>query len=651
MLGLLFEQLIAAVEQGDSQQLMERMPDGTYYTPVDVVWEMTKEAVAERLLQEPLPDGWREAHVRQLFDNAPSGLPTKGRAAMTRRLAGLTFFDPSVGSGEFVLGCVRAVRRGLLALKRTAAEPDEAHVRRIVENQMFAQDINPLAVAVARLRLFMAIEEAEGGQDGERPLPNLEAKIVCADTIGTEIRAAGQAQLADSDADLQRRIVECQALQDEFMFAHQSRRKQTIRDKRRKAGQALADALALAGNTDGSLHAFALHDYLNHENEEPVAADPRWTFGRARDGFDVVFGNPPYVRPTAKNMGEAKVARLKAQAKRNGYHAFDDIYALFCEVALELTKPNGVVSLVVPLSLSFAAKKAHLRESYLDKCARIALRHQDNRPDTTFGSSPVEHAENRQRTTIITAARGEGPCDLLTSGLGRWPASARCRYFQQRQYVSWDATSIARRLGAGMAGQWPRLCTPEAAEIVRAVATKADARRWTGAAAIGFPKTAMYFVTVAPAGLLGRGETVLRCASEDVAPRLAVLNSGVAHLWWKAWDDGFHVKAEALAAMADMGEIVDARKLGRLGTRIHDVLRTAERDLRQSGTGGGRLTENIDLWKAAPGVLREVDELLLRGLGFDDVERYQRALALERSNNSMPNPRGTYARRGGWRRS
>ena len=419
MLGLLFEQLIAAVEQGDSKQLMERMPDGTYYTPVDVVWEMAKEAVAERLLQEPLPDGWREADMRRLFDDASRDLPAKGRAAMTRRLAGLTFFDPSVGSGEFVLGCVRAVRRGLLALKRTAADPDEAHVRRIVENQMFAQDINPLAVAVARLRLFMAIEEAEGGQDGERPLPNLEAKIVCADTIGTEIRAAGQAQLADSDADLQRRIVECQVLQDDFMRAHQPRRKQTIRDKRRKAGQALADALALAGNTDGSLHAFALHDYLNHDNEQPVAADPRWTFGRARDGFDVVIGNPPYVRPTAKNMGADKVAALKAQAKRNGYHAFDDIYALFCEAALELTKPNGVVSLVVPLSLSFAAAKAHLRERYMAKCSQIALRHQDNGPDQTFGTSPVQNATNRQRTTIITAVRGSGVRELLTSGLGR----------------------------------------------------------------------------------------------------------------------------------------------------------------------------------------------------------------------------------------
>lgn len=54
-------------------------------------------------------------------------------------------------------------------------------------------------MAIARLRLFMAIEEFEGGLAEQLPLPNLEAKIVCADTIGTEIRSVGQPQLADDD--------------------------------------------------------------------------------------------------------------------------------------------------------------------------------------------------------------------------------------------------------------------------------------------------------------------------------------------------------------------------------------------------------------------------------------------------------------------
>ena len=127
----------------------------------------------------------------------------------------------------------------------------------------------------------------------------------------------------------------------------------------------------------------------------------------------------------------------------------------------------------------------------------------------------------------------------------------------------------------------------------------------------------------------------MRCARKDVDTRLAVLNSGVAHLWWKAWDDGFHVKPDVLAAMPDVASLADAKALKRLGTRIAAVLNTAERDHRVTGIHG-KITENIDLWKAAPDVLHEVDALLLRGLGFDDVEPYLAALALERSNCSMP---------------
>ena len=78
MLGLLFEQLIAAVDQGDSDKLMERMPDGTYYTPVDVVWEMAKEATAARLLQEPLPTDGRPPTCGACSTTIPAICRAKG---------------------------------------------------------------------------------------------------------------------------------------------------------------------------------------------------------------------------------------------------------------------------------------------------------------------------------------------------------------------------------------------------------------------------------------------------------------------------------------------------------------------------------------------------------------------------------------------
>ena len=586
------------------------------------------------MLQEPLPAGWNETDARLLLEDGPVEPPRRGRKTMINRMAGLTVFDPCAGSGEFLLGCVRAIRRGLLGLR---CPEHLAHVRRIVEEQMFGQDISPLAVAVARLRLFIAIEESEAAAAEQLPLPNLESKIVCGDTVGTEIESAGQPQLADVDQLVKQRIVDCQALQDDFMRAYRPRDKQRLRRKRREAGIALVDALRIAGNTEGSLHAFARHDYLDHDNDRPVATDPRWTFGKAADGFDIVIGNPPYVR--VRDMGE-KASNIKRQAQRNGYRPFDDIYTLFCEAALELSHPShGVVSLVVPLSLSFAQKKAHIRGSYTRECRRIALRHQDNRPDTTFGNSPVKHAENRQRTTIVTGTRGKGDCQLLTSGLGRWSSNERPRYFQQRQYVRWDTDRALARLDVGLAGQWPRLCTQEASRIIVAIAERGNTPSWAGSADIGIPKTAMYFVTAAPSGLLKRGEYLLPCSSSEVNSLLAVLNSGIAYLWWKAWGDGFHVKAATFTSMPDVRGLVDQSELNRLGARIKRILHDrGRRDVRQSGTSGGRLTENVNLWRTAPGVLHDVDLLLLAGLGLT-ADRFHQALSLERSNSILINRR------------
>lgn len=629
MLGGLFENLMATVETGSPENLLERMPDGTYYTPVDLVWEMVKDALTERLLATA-PEPWEREDVAALFSDGD--LPTRGRKRIARELAALTVFDPAVGSGEFLLGMVRAIRRGLVKL----GEPELASVRRIIERQIHGQDVNALAASVARLRLFIAIEddEAKGASFrtiGDRPLPNLEAKIVCADSIGTEMRDKGTTPFfSANDPAVRTALRKCHELQDQFLESHGAR-KAKVREARRMAGRELTAALAALGETQSSLNAFAKHDYLDHGNETPVMTDPRWTFGsHAADGFDVVMGNPPYVGlPKGPNRDA-----LMQNATRNGYAKFDDLFMPIAEGALEVAKPtHGTVCLVVPLSVSFARQKAATREAFDAACCRIAVRHQDNRPDTTFGRSPVENEENRQRTTIILAVRGTGNRKLATAGLGRWPKSLRHRYLRTRPSVPWNERAVASKLPAECRGQWPRIATAEGAGILREVLLRGSLMEWRGTGKIGLPKTAMYFVTAAPAGLLDRGEETLVCDRPAVDPLVAILNSGVSYLWWKAWGDGFHVKAATHTAMPDLRPLVPARQLADYSKALRHALEHGERIITQSGTGGGRLTENMDLWKEAGDVLEQVDAALLDGLGLNG-RRYKDALAIERSRNS-----------------
>ncbi len=619
MLGGLFEHLMATVETGSPDNRLERMPGGTYYTPVDLVWEMARDALSERLLAAA-PATWKRKDMVALF--ADGDLPKQGRKRVARELAGLTIFDPAVGSGEFLLGATKAIRHGLKRL----GEPELASARRVVEEQIHGQDVNALAASVARLRLFIAIEDDE--QDGEQPLPNLEAKIVCADSIGTEIRK-GTTPLSANDPDVCAALRECQRIQDDFLLSHGSR-KAKLREARRKAGAKLEAALRRTGDSHGSLDAFAAHDYLDHGNEVPVMTDPRWTFGsRATDGFDVVIGNPPYVG--LRGMPASDREALAKNATRNGYGKFDDLFMPISEGALELAKsPHGTVCLVVPLSVSFASRKAPTRDAFAAACSRIMVRHQDNRPDTTFGHSPVEHEENRQRTTIVLAVRGGGKRKLTTGGLGRWPKAHRHRYLRSRPSVPWNERAVASKLPAECRGQWPRIATADAARVLREIVVRGSPMAWQGPRSIGLPKSAMYFVTAAPAGMLARGEETLVC--DDVDPLLAVLNSGAAYLWWKAWGDGFHVKAATFAAMPDLRPLVPGALLAEHGAALRDALEQGERRVTRSGTGGGRLTENANLWETAGDVLDLVDEALLDGLGLRGG-RYKDALAVERSPN------------------
>ena len=138
-------------------------------------------------------------------------------------------------------------------------------------------------------------------------------------------------------------------------------------------------------------------------------------------------------------------------------------------------------------------------------------------------------------------------------------------------------------------------------------------------------------MTVAPAGLLDRDEETLACDGRDVDPLVAILNSGVAYLWWKAWGGGFHVKAATYTALPDLRSLVPSRKLANLSKALRDAMGGGERRVGQSGTGGGRLTEIFG--RRRGDVLERVDAALLDGLGLQG-RRHETALAIERLRNS-----------------
>jgi hypothetical protein len=179
----------------------------------------------------------------------------------------------------------------------------------------------------------------------------------------------------------------------------------------------------------------------------------------AAGGFDVVLGNPPWIR------GERLPARVREvlasryatwrPAGTGRFAHVPDLSVAFCERALELVAPGGIVALLVPAKLATAGYAERLRRRLADqtRVERVALL--DESVAASFGAVVYPMA-------LVAARREPQPgaeCDLV---LG--PPSQVARTPQQllQSPGPWvlvpDAAVVARRLArehASLGERWP----------------------------------------------------------------------------------------------------------------------------------------------------------------------------------------------------
>ena len=641
MLSNLFENLVAATEFWEENP--DRMPAGTYYTPADIATEMVKDALAAAVRNDA-PDKLTDAHLRDLFSDPDTDIP-RLTANETRRLrqaiSRLTIFDPSVGSGEFPLIALTALRTALNSLGDGGADL----TRHIIESQIYAQDINRMAVQITRLRLFIAIMSAERGLNAIEALPNLESRIVCADTLETvarpEWRPDSTGQLVDDET--KALLTKLARIRRDWLTAHTESDKENARLKDAEIRAQLLEHSERNETATLEIDGFARHPLLDSDGP-PADTDARLLFYDPDwRGFDVVIGNPPY---EAIGKGQPRAQRNALRNRLRGPKAYTtvaggDLYNLFCEVALTLAKPeDGVVTLVVPLSLAFGQNKATTRRLFEQRAKSIRVRHQDNRPDKTFHESPVAHRENRQRTAIITAVTGAANPTIETTGTSKWGKAEREQYLLSRRYTI--APNLPSALHGNLANQWPRVPTEAISRL--AAEMLAQRRKVSDLAVVGankrsvaFPKTAYEFITAAPTGILARGETV--CPIADTASlelAVATLNSHIAYAWWRVWGDAFHINEYELTSLTIPNEWLDDGETNayarRLGRRLIAAITPENIDTRISGTRSNKF-ENINFHEVCPEIIRQIDELYLSALGVP-VEPLLTQLRAMRSNSN-----------------
>src|SRR3989454_592606 len=375
----------------------ERRVSGSFYTPAALVRELVR-AGLEAVLVGRFGLA-RDAAERWIHDGQA---PLPPRLPDLRRLK---VVDPAVGSGAFLLGALEE----LVALRRAAGEGPVVRLKRdVLAHSLFGVDLKLTAVRLAELRLWLA---PLAGDAFARAVQLLDAAVA-------ELVATGK----DRDLFGRRR----------GLTGDERRRLRRLRASRRELRAA---ARRLAREGDAPFFAFESH------------------FGDvvAGGGFDLVVGNPPWVRgerlPTRVRETLAhRYASWRPSAGR-GFGHLPDLAVAFVERGLELAAPGGCVALLVPAKLASSGYAEPLRQrlshgTRLDRAAPLAD------AAGAFGAAAV------YPMALITTRAEPGSADVTVTALGPRSAAPRVPQRALQAPGPWvlhaDATRVARRVRAAL---------------------------------------------------------------------------------------------------------------------------------------------------------------------------------------------------------
>jgi len=252
-------------------------------------------------------------------------------------LAGLKICDPAIGSGAFPVALLLEVVRLRRSLQhKFMKKPQSAYElkRETILNSIYGVDKEISAVDIAKLRLWLSLVVDEDNFDDIKPLPNLDYKIMVANSL------VGSKKKYDD------------------LLDYTSRKK--ITEMKRK----FFDTVDLETKKD-------LHKKINElASKMKVGFSFDWhndfceIFQEGKNpGFDIVIGNPPYI-PLHKIKEEAD------RLQKLDYDTFartGDIYCLFYEQGYYLLAENGILTFITSNSWIKSGYGQKLRDFFVEK--------------------------------------------------------------------------------------------------------------------------------------------------------------------------------------------------------------------------------------------------------------------------------------------
>ena len=398
LLGLVFENLLAELDPNLEESTIKsiRKLTGSYYTPRKMIQEMVNDSlflyITNFIKKQYSNIQYSNQHLSDLIHfSKPINNNPSLCAAVVNALDKFKMLDPACGSGAFPMGMLHRMVDILklvdvnntlwleLKLKNIdfaqKAEfekvlkqhlNDYSRKLGIIRDSIYGIDIQPLAVQITKLRFFISLLIDQKVEKGITPMPNIETKIICADSLKDV-----QPDLFSSDsliAQLQQARIKY--YQPDISVEDRKIITDEIIDLLDRAFPTFARQITNK-NISGQ-NKVMLREWFTHAT---IAApffnlDFFYPEIRAVDGFDCIIGNPPY--GGFKITDEVRT-NLGIESK-DPYGAF---VARFMNKADKHTplKKGGVLAYII--SDTFMTIKSHLplrkmlMQNYIHKMIRV----------------------------------------------------------------------------------------------------------------------------------------------------------------------------------------------------------------------------------------------------------------------------------------
>jgi type I restriction-modification system DNA methylase subunit len=372
ILGHIFENSLSEIEQVANEistgvkTISKRKQDGVVYTPRYITQYIVENTVG-RLCEEKKTElgiceelfEFKSRSKKEQEDKKKQAL--KVFDAYREWLLQITIIDPACGSGAFLntaLDFLIAEHRWIdnqqeriTGLKNHYSMGLSNIENTILENNLFGVDINEESVEIAKLSLWLRTAKPH------RKLSSLNNNIKCGNSLIDDAAVA-----SDNAFDWQNEFPQVFGREQKPTEVITLEKTETpdylklIKEKSAEAQLKAEQGIALSKEALEITKQLAVYA----DKLEAVSA-PKPKYEKIKGGFDVVIGNPPYVRlETMKDISEA-------MSKMN-YKTFEkrgDLYCLFVEKGFNILKQNGVISFIMPNKWMQAGYGKLLREFFL----------------------------------------------------------------------------------------------------------------------------------------------------------------------------------------------------------------------------------------------------------------------------------------------